>query len=99
MVGEVRLWYESLRPIVEDWPALQEQFRQQYSKIGNAREQLFHAWRSFHYDENVEMIDSYVNRIRQVAAMLGYGEPQILENFKNTIPNRLYWISYPIDSL
>ena len=41
-------------------------FRQQYSKIGNTREQLFHAWRSFHFDENAEMTDTYVNRIRQV---------------------------------
>ena len=31
--------------------------------------------------------------------MLGYGEPQILEVFKNTIPNRLYWILFPIDNL
>ena len=41
--GEVRLWYESLRPIAVDWQGLQDQFRQQYSKIGNMREQLFHA--------------------------------------------------------
>ena len=63
------MWYESLQPIANDWPALQDQFRQQYSKVGNTREQLFFAWRSFHYDENVEMIDAYVNRIRQVAAL------------------------------
>ena len=31
--------------------------------------------------------------------MLGYGEPQILEVFKNTIPNRLYWTLFPIDNL
>ena len=47
-------------------------FRQQYSKIGNTREQLFHVWRSFHFDENAEMMDAYVNRIRQVANLLGY---------------------------
>ena len=45
---EGRLWYESLRLINIDWIGLQNQFRQQYSKIGNTREQLFHAWRSFH---------------------------------------------------
>ena len=56
-------------------------------------------WGSLHYDENAEMADAYVNRIRQVVAMLGYGELQILEVFKNTIPNRLYWILYPIDNL
>ena len=36
-------------------------FRQQYSKIGNTGEQLFHAWRSFSFDENTETIDAYVN--------------------------------------
>ena len=45
------------------------------------------AKRSFHYDENTETVDAYVNRIRQVVAMLGYGESHILEVFKNTIPN------------
>ena len=99
LVGEARLWYESLQPIVNDWPALQDQFRQQYSKIGNTREQLFYAWRSFHYDENVETVGTYVNRIRQVAAMLGYGEPQILEVYKNTVSSKLYWILYPINDL
>ena len=48
--GEARLWYESLQPIANDWPVLQDQFRQQYSKIGNTREQLLYAWRSFHYE-------------------------------------------------
>ena len=45
------------------------------------------------------MIDAYVNRIWQVAALLGYGESQILVVFKNTVPNRLYWILYPINNL
>ena len=62
LVGEARLWYESLRTITiaVDWNGLQDQFRQQYSKIGNTREQLFHAWRSFHYDKNTETLDTYV---------------------------------------
>ena len=77
---------------------MQECFRQQYSKFGNTREQLFHVWRSFHYDENVETIDSYVSRIKQVAALLNYGEPQILELFKNTLPSKLYWILFPINN-
>ena len=47
----------------------------------------------------METVDAYVNRIRQVVTMLGYGEQQILEVFKNTIPNRLYWILYPVDNL
>ena len=46
LVGEARLWFESLEPINVDWEGLQNLFRQQYSKIGNTREQLFHAWRS-----------------------------------------------------
>ena len=31
LVGEARLWYESLRPTALDWNGLQDQFRQQYS--------------------------------------------------------------------
>ena len=54
ITGEMRLWYESLRPIVIDWQGLQDQFRQQYSKIGNTHEQLFHVWRSFYYDGYTE---------------------------------------------
>ena len=55
LVGEARLWYESFRPIAVDWNGQQDQFRQQYSKIGNTREQIFHAWRSFHHDTSTEM--------------------------------------------
>ena len=84
LTGEARLWYESLRLIVVDWMGLQECFRQQYSKFHNMQQQLFHVWRSFHYDENMETIDAYVNRIKQVAVLLNYGEPQILELFKET---------------
>ena len=51
LIGEARLWYEPLGPIEMDWDALQEHFRQQYSKFGSSREQYFHMWRSFHYDE------------------------------------------------
>ena len=67
--------------------------------MGNNREQLFHAWRSFTFDENTETIDSYVIRIKQVATLLGCGEPQILEVFKNTLPTKLYWILFPIEDL
>ena len=38
----------------------------------------------------IHTIDSYVLRMSQVAAMLNYGEMQILENFKNTLPSQLY---------
>ena len=74
-------------------------FRQRYSKLGNTDEQLFHTWRSFTFDDNTETIDSYVIRIRQVANLLGYGEPQILEVFKNTFSTKLYWILFPIEDL
>ena len=67
---EARLWHESLALLDDDWPALQNKFRWQYSKIGNTPEQLFHACRTFKFDEN----RSYVLRMSQVAAMLNYGE-------------------------
>ena len=41
----------------------------------------------------------YVTYIRQVATLLGYGEPQILKVFKNTLPIQLYWILFPIEDL
>ena len=47
----------------------------------------------------METIDSYVIRIRQVATLLGYGEPQILEVLKNTLPTKLYWVLFPIENL
>ena len=99
LVGEARLWYESLRLINVDWVGLQNIFRQQYSKIGNTREQLFQTWRSFCFNENVEMIDAYVNCIKQVTTLLGYQEPQILKVFKNTLPTKLYWVLFPIKDL
>ena len=93
------MWYHSLEPINVDWQGIQNLFRQQYSKIGNEREQVFHAWRFFNFDENTETTDAYVTCIRQVATLLGYGEPQILEVFKNTLPTKLYWILFPIEDL
>ena len=99
LVGEARNWFATLEPVVMTWPELQNMFWHQYSKIGNMREQLFHAWRSFHYDENVETPDAYVIRIKQVARILGYQDLQVLEVFKNTVPNRLYWVLFAIDNL
>ena len=74
LTGEARLWYESLAPLDDDWPALQNKFRRQYSKLGNTPKQLFHTWRTFKFNENTDTIDSYVLRMSQVAAMLNYGE-------------------------
>ena len=42
-------------PLDNDWPALQNKFRWKYSKIGNTPEQLFHAWRTFKFDENTRL--------------------------------------------
>ena len=56
-------------------------------------------WRSFQYDENRDTIDSYILKIKQVAALLNYREPEILELFKNTLPSKLYWILFPINNL
>ena len=98
-MGEARLWYESLKPIDMDWNALQTCFRQQYSKFGSSREQYFHVSRSFCYDENEDTIDSYILKVKQVASLLNYGEPEILELFKNTLPSKLYWILFPISNL
>ena len=74
-------------------------FRQQYSKIGNTREQLFYMWRSFHFDKNTETINAYVHCNRQVANLLGYQELQVLEVVKNTLLTKLYWVLFPIDDL
>ena len=96
LLGEARLWYHSLEPFGDTtWAHLQNLFRQRYSKLGNTCEQLSHAWS----DENTKTIDSYVIWIRQVATLLGYREPQILEVFKNTLPTKLYWILFPIEDL
>ena len=78
---------------------MQEHFRHQYSKFGNTRKQYFHVWRSFQFDEATDTIDGYIHNIKQVAALLNYGEPQILEMFKNTLPSRLYYLLYQIDNL
>ena len=82
-----------------NWEGIQDRFRQQYSKFGNTREQYFHAWRSFQCDEATNMIDGYIQKVKQVAALLDYGEPQILELFRNTLPSRLYYMLYQIDDL
>ena len=56
-------------------------------------------WRSFQFDENADMIDSYIHKVKQVAALLEYGEPQILELFKNAPPSRVYYMVYNINNL
>ena len=51
------------------------------------------------FDENTETLDAYITYIRQVATFVGYGEPQVLQVFKNTLPTRLYWARFPIKDL
>ena len=34
-----------------------------------------------------------------MASLPNYGEPETLELFKNTLPNKLYWILFPINNL
>ena len=97
--GEAKLWYETLGAQQLDWAGLQDCFKQQHSKFGNTREQYFHAWRSFHFDEATITIDGYIHKVKQVAALLNYGDSQILELFQNTLPSRLYYMLYQIDDL
>ena len=49
--------------------------------------------------KNTGTVDAYVHHIRQVATLLGYKEPQILEVFKNTFPYRTILGSFPISQL
>ena len=56
-------------------------------------------WRSIQYDENSDTINSYISKIKQVAPLLNYGEPQILKLFKNTLPSKLYCILFSINNL
>ena len=99
LTGEARLWYETMGQVQLDWLTMQECLGQQYSKFGSMQEQYFNVWRSFQFDEATDTIDSYIHKVNQVAALLDYGEPQILELFKNTLPNRLYYLLYKVDNL
>ena len=99
LLGKAKLSYETLGAQQLDWAGLQDHFQQQYSKFGNIREQYFHAWRSFHFDEATDTIDGYIHKVKRVAALLNYGDPQTLELFKNALPSRLYYMLYQIDDL
>ena len=98
LTQETRLWYATLNAQQQqlNWEGLQDRFRQQYSKFGSTREQYFHAWRSFQFDEATDTIDGYIYKVKQVAVLLDYGEPQL---FKNTLPSRLYCMFYHIGDL
>ena len=83
-----RLWYATLNAQQQQltWEGLQDRFRPQYSKFGSTREQYFHAWKSFQFVEGTDTIDGYIHKVKQVAALLDYGELQILELFKTLCP-------------
>ena len=66
LMGEARLWYDTLAAAQLEWEALQDCFWQHYSKFGNIQEQYFHAWRSFQFDESRDIIDSYIHKVKQV---------------------------------
>ena len=87
--------YETIRQVQLDWPTMQEHFRQKYSKFVNTTEQYFHVWRSFQFDEATDTIDRYIHKVKQVAALLDYGEPQILELFKKHITQRIILLAVP----
>ena len=74
LTKEARLWYATIGTAQLDWQTLRDCFCQQYSKFGSTREQYFHVWRSFQFDENTDTIDSYIHKVKQVAALLHYGE-------------------------
>ena len=101
LTQEARLWCATLNVQQQQltWEGLLDTFRQQYSKFGSTREQYFYVWRSFQFDEATDTIDGYIYKVKQVAALLDYGEPQILELFKNTLPSRLYCMLYQINDL
>ena len=74
-------------------------FGSSIQNFGNTREQYFHAWRLFQFDESTDTIDSYMHKIKQVVPLLNYREPQILELFKNTLHSKLYYMVYCINNL
>ena len=78
LTHEARLWYATLDAQQQQLTCenLWDKFRQQYSKFGSTREQYFHAWRSFQFNEATDTIDRYIHKVKQVAALLNYGEPQ-----------------------
>ena len=46
-----------------------------------------------------DTIERYIQKVKQVAALLDYGDPQILELFNNTLSSRFYYMLYHIDNL
>ena len=59
---------------------------------------MFHAWRSFHFDENTETLEAYVTSIRQVATF-GAMKNHKFQKYSKTLPTKLYWVLFPIYDL
>ena len=91
LLGEARLWFQSLEPLENTtWPQLQNLFRQRYSKLGNTCEQLFHAWRSFTFDENAETIDSYVTQYKTGSNTFGIWRATDTRKYLRTLYQQNY---------
>ena len=90
LVVDACLWYVSIHPLDNDWPKLQKLFHLQFSNLGHTQEELFQRWKSFHFDETNDTIDSYMLWLKQCAQMLGYSEGQMLNCLR---------ILYPADTI
>ena len=56
-------------------------------------------WRSFQFDEATNTIDGYIQKVKQVAALLDYGSTTNLRITQKTLPSRLYYMVYQIENL
>ena len=100
LLVETRLWFQSLEALNNViWPECRICLDRDIQNWVIHESNYFMHGDHLNFNTNTETIDSYVTRIRQVAALLGYGEPQVLEVFKNTLPTKLYWILFPIEDL
>ena len=98
LLGKARLWYQSLEPLRDPtWAQLQNLIRQRCSKLGNTCEQLFHAWRSFTFDENTEdyrflcdknKTGSKSLRVGRATDIRGIQEPFTNKNVLDFVSNR-----------
>ena len=93
LTEEARLWYESLRLINTDWTELQISFRQQYSKIGNTREQVISCMEILSFQQkhrnNRYLCTSYKTGCHTLR----------LWGTTNTLRTRLYWVHFPLANL
>ena len=64
---------------------------------GQYRRAVFPCLEIVSCDENSDTIDSYVTYVRQVATLLGYGKPPVLDVLEKHLPSRLYGVLLPIE--